>query len=377
MKRTILFMIDSLNCGGAEKSLVSLLPLLNYSKYDVDLMITRRGGVFEGFIDSRVKIVNFSEQQKVIAVFARFLFSLLLRIRKNIHAAELKWSSTCWSYKPLKKEYDVAIAYQQGFPTYFIAKKVHAKKKIAWVNVNIFNANYRFHFNQKFYNYFNRIVPVSNELLKILQKNYPQFQEKYRCIYDVVNPLFIGQCVDKGIKLPVLQNKIVTVGRMEHQKNYPLAVETAKILKGYGLDFKWYFVGDGSDRKQVESLINNYQLDNYIELIGMTPNPYPYIAAADIYVQTSRFEGFGLTIAEAKILKKPIVSTNFDVVHDQIEHGKNGLIADMTAESLAQNILKLFNDSTLRDSIISNLKSEENTTYITEIKKVEQLLDEY
>lgn len=104
-------------------------------------------------------------------------------------------------------------------------------------------------------------------------------------------------------------------------------------------------------------------------------NPYPYMARCNVYVQTSSYEGFGLTIAEAKILGKPVVSTNFDVVHDQLVHEQNGLIADMTPESVADNIIRLVVDENLRNSIISNLKNETNTTYVTEVEKVEKLLD--
>ena len=71
-----------------------------------------------------------------------------------------------------------------------------------------------------------------------------------------------------------------------------------------------------------------------------------------------------------------MVSTCFDVVHDQLRHGHNGLIADMTAESVAENILRLVNDEGLRRQIIRNVEAEKNTTAETEIKKVERLLDE-
>ena len=107
----------------------------------------------------------------------------------------------------------------------------------------------------------------------------------------------------------------------------------------------------------------------------MQTNTYPFMANCDIYVQTSSFEGFGLTIAEAKILGKPVVSTNFDVVHDQITHEQNGLIAEMAAEALADNILRLLKEDSLRIRIVDNVKKEHNTTYFTEVKKVEQLLD--
>jgi len=95
-------------------------------------------------------------------------------------------------------------------------------------------------------------------------------------------------------------------------------------------------------RPCVEKLIREKHMTDCITLLGEQANPYPFMAAADIYVQTSRFEGFGLTIAEAKILNRPIVSTNFPVVYDQITDGQNGLIAEMNSESIAQKILQLY-----------------------------------
>ena len=108
--------------------------------------------------------------------------------------------------------------------------------------------------------------------------------------------------------------------------------------------------------------------------MGMKPNPYPYMAKADVYIQTSSFEGFGLTINEARILHKPVVSTNFPVVYNQIKDGENGLIAEMTPESVAEKILMLINDDALRERIIDATKREVNTTSVTEPQKVMDLL---
>ena len=154
-----------------------------------------------------------------------------------------------------------------------------------------------------------------------------------------------------------------------------MAVETAKVLNEKGLDFRWFFVGEGGERPKIEHQILQYGLNDKVFLLGMQTNPYPFMAHCDIYVQTSSFEGFGLTIAEAKILGKTVVSTNFDVVHDQITHEQNGLIAEMTAEALADNILRLLKEDSLRIRIVDNVKKEHNTTYFTEVKIVEQLLD--
>lgn len=97
---------------------------------------------------------------------------------------------------------------------------------------------------------------------------------------------------------------------------------------------------------------------------------------ADVYVQPSRHEGFGMTIAEAKILGVPVVSTNFDVVYNQITHEKNGLIAEMDGVKIGEQILRLIQDDELREHIKSTLHKEENLTSQTEVRKVEKIIDE-
>ena len=86
---------------------------------------------------------------------------------------------------------------------------------------------------------------------------------------------------------------------------------------------------------QVQKQLIAYHLKGCLFPVGAKENPYPYIKNADIYVQTSRFEGFCLTLAEARALHIPPVSTNFDVVYNQLRDGENGLIVDMTPKAIA------------------------------------------
>lgn len=385
MKKKLLFVIDSLVCGGAEKSLVSLLPLLNQDKYEIHLWMLHRGGDFESLIPPYVVVqdnpsYNYGERLK--KEMAQIRYSITYRLKRIIgireHGAETLWKTAEWAYKVPQPNYDVAVAYQQGLPTYLVATKIKARKKIAWINADIFKAGYNPLYNSSFYNQIDTIVPVSVELENILRKYYSQYKEKFFCVYDIINPELIKVQAVAHISEEGLFDKdvtFVTTGRLASPKNYPLAVETAKILKDKGLDFKWLFIGEGDERSRIEKLITKYHLEAQVTLLGMITNPYPYMSRCNVYVQTSSFEGFGLTIAEAKILGKPVVSTNFDVVHDQLVHEQNGLIADMTPESVADNIIRLVVDENLRNSIISNLKNETNTTYVTEVEKVEKLLD--
>ena len=374
-KRNVLFIIDSLTCGGAEKSLISLLPLLDYSKVQVDLMLVERGGVFEQYIPKEVNVLTLSRPQTMFYRIGLLWFSILLRVMRQRHGAEVRWMAMHGVYGTLKKEYDVAIAYQQGFPTYYVAQKVKARRKYAWVNADLQKAGYCEAFNRRHYDMYDKVVPVSDVICDMMSKMEYVDASKLFTVYDILNPDLIRTMSQE--KLDVLTNQgntIVTTGRLALPKNHVLAVETAALLKQKGLDFVWYFVGDGPERRHIERLIERYALEEQVKLVGMQPNPYPYMAMADVYVQTSSFEGFGLTINEARILHKPVVSTNFPVVYNQIKDGENGLIAEMNPESVADKILLLMNDEELRNRIVDATKREVNTTSVTEPQKVMDLL---
>jgi glycosyltransferase involved in cell wall biosynthesis len=278
----------------------------------------------------------------------------------------------------LPGQYDVAIAYQQGVPTFFIATKVNAKKKLAWINADIFAAGYDMDYCRQFYDKMDHIIAVSERLREKLSKKTPWMKDKLQCIYDIINPSLIQQFAgaphDGMDACDGEITSIVTVGRLAKPKNHSLAVKAARILKDKGVNFKWYFVGEGEMRASIEEEISMLGLERQVQLLGFKENPYPYMAMADVYVQTSSFEGFGLTIAEAKILQRPVVSTNFDVVHDQITDRQNGLIAEMTPESVADKIMELLHDETLRQRIIHNLTKEANLTSTTEIQKFNSLI---
>jgi glycosyltransferase involved in cell wall biosynthesis len=376
MKKSVLFIIDSLTCGGAEKSLISLLPLLDYSKIDVDLMMVNKGGVFKCYVPEQVRIIDFPNSKGLLTEICLVGFRIVRRLYPNRHGAEMRWQAMSYAYKELDKTYDVAIAYQQGFPTYYLSEKVKATKKFAWVNIDLEKAGYRSAFNRPFYDKMDRVVPVSDRLCEILKVSNYVNSEKLYTVFDILNVDLIKMMSHERVQVKTDSRDliIVTVGRMVAQKGYDLAVEAAKILKANDISFKWYFVGDGGMRSEIEQMISAYVLENNIVLVGMTPNPYPYMAMADIYVQTSKFEGFGLTLNEARILNKPVISTNFPVVYNQIRDGENGLICEMTPESIAAKIMLLASNVQLREKLIDTTRTEANTTSITEPQKVMNLI---
>ena len=382
MKKRVLFLIDSLTCGGAEKSLISLLPLLDYSQIDVDLLMFKRGGVFEKYVPQQVRVISHRLYgsgfvDRLSQRLHQMCFSWNLRFGKKRHGAETHWRAMHQAVMPLERQYDVAIAYQQGMPTFFLATKVNAAKKVAWINADVLAAGYDMDYCKQFYDKMDAVVAVSQKLFDLLSVRASWMQDKLHCVYDIINPEVVRTLAQEQVTdmNPVGDAlSIVTVGRLTKPKNHLLALDAAHILKENGLDFKWYFVGEGEMRTALEQRIADLGLADNVILLGLKENPYPYMAKADVYVQTSAFEGFGMTIAEAKMLQRPVVSTNFDVIHDQIVDHQNGLIADMTPQNVAEKILELIADEELRGSISKSLANETYSTVITEPAKVMRLI---
>ena len=178
-------------------------------------------------------------------------------------------------------------------------------------------------------------------------------------MYNIVSPSIINEMAKEKIDINNAEINLVTVGRLNYQKGYDMAIEACKKLVEKGYDIKWNILGEGEERANLEGLIKKYNLQDRFILLGIKENPYPYVQNADIYVQTSRFEGKSIAIDEAKILNKPILVTNFTTVRDQISDGVNGIIVDMNVDSIVDGLETLIKDSNLRNKLKKNLASEE------------------
>ncbi len=396
MKKNILFVIDSLHCAGAEKSLTTLLSLLDYSKYNVDLQLFGYGGELEEIVPKEVNILppldytKFTElslKQSIVYSIKKINFKMLssrlrysLALRKNDYSnaqkARVFWQSVSKSIEKSKRNYDIAISYAQGVPTFYVAEKINAKEKFAWVNVSYRLEEEDKKFQSEFYKKYKKIVAVSESTKEIFIETFDEFKDKIEVIHDINDP----ELIEKMSKLGNSYNddfegiKILTIGRLAHQKGYDIALEACKELKNRGISFRWYSLGIGYLKEDIETYIeeNNLQ-DNFI-LLGVKSNPYPYLKDCDIYVQTSRFEGFGIAIAEARMLNKPVVTTRFDAVYSQMIHEKNGLVVDMNSKAVADGIERLINDRDLNEYITNYLKKEKKGN-VEELDKFYELIE--
>ena len=394
--KKVLFVIDSLHCAGAEKSLTTLLSLLDYSKYDVDLQLFGYGGALEELVPKEVNILkpmeyikfsSLSTKNAVIKSLKNMNFKMLssrlkfsLAIRKNNYSnaqkARIYWQKVSNVIEENNKEYDIAISYAQGVPTFYVAEKVCAKKKLAWVNVSYKLGDEDRAFQEQFYDKYNKIVAVSDSAKNIFLETFPKYTNKLEIIYDINDANFIRRMSEQGQSYNDNYTglRILTIGRLANQKGYDIALEACKILKEKEIEFKWYSLGIGPLKEEIEKYINENNLENNFKLLGVKSNPYPFIKDCDIYVQTSRFEGFGIAIAEARMLNKPVVTTRFDAVYNQMKDRKNGLVVDMNSQGIVNGILELINNKKLTNEIISYLKTEKKGN-TEELEKFYKLID--
>ncbi|MBP3038602.1 glycosyltransferase [Bacillaceae bacterium Marseille-Q3522] len=396
MKKKLLFVIDSLHCAGAEKSLVTLLSLLDFDVYDVDLMLFAHGGMLEKLVPEKVKIlpplaysafarlplkkaVHYAVRHsayRMLAARLKYTFAIRMRHYSNPEKARIFWQTAGKVIGQLPGTYDIAISYAQGVPTFYVADKVKAKKKFAWVNVSYRLNEKERKFQDLFYQQYNKVVAVSHTTRTIFLQTFPKIVQRMTVIYDIHNPVFIrkmaaaGAGYEDGFK----GIRILTIGRLAHQKGYDIALSACKILKEKGIFFRWYVLGKGELEKQIVAEIKKNHLEDCFILLGVTANPYPFIKNADLYVQTSKYEGFGLAVAEARMLDIPVVTTRFDAVYNQMIHGKNGLITDMNGKAVSEAIEKLLKNQQLKQSIVEYLQKEQKGN-IHEIKKLYQLID--
>ena len=375
MKKKLLFVIDSLGAGGAEKSLVTLLNRLDYARYEVDLQLFAGGGVFCPFLPAQVRLLPGLPLVRVLSrplwrmlphpslFAARVLYSLRIRLQRLCIAdrAGLYWRMFGQHFG-VTDAYDVAIAYGQGMPTFYVAERVTARKKLAWVNVDYRISGQTRDFQRPFYQKTDRIVAVSDPVLQLFATEvYPEFRHKMRVMPDLIECSIVERMSQRSSDKRIDRTSpvIMTVGRLNKpQKGYDLALAAAKILRDRGVAFRWYAVGEGPYRAEMERYIAENGLQEHFVLLGATANPYSYMRQCDVYVQTSRHEGFGLTIAEARILNRPVVCTNFEGCTMQMIDGRNGLITSFDPEDIADAVERLLKDKALYAEIRNYLERE-------------------
>lgn len=390
-KQRLLFVMNNLHCGGAEKALVSLLQTIDYSRFEVDLLLFRKEGLFLNQVPARVTILEAPPSYAYFdGSFTRSIVTAFLKLRwdivwnrigftrqykKECHAAireQKVWRYISATMPPLKSSYDLAIGFLEKMPTYYIVEKVNATCKLGFVHNDYEKLGMDSQLDLPYFEKLDAIATISESCLASLQRQFPTLSNRFLIIQNISSPSLIQQLAEAPIPPMGSGLKLLTIGRLDPQKGYDLLIEAALYLKQQQLAFTWSILGDGGLKASLLAQIETYNLHDHIVFLGIQENPYPYLKQCDIYVQTSRFEGKSVAIDEAKILQKPIIVTNFSTAKDQITDGYNGSIVAMDGIAIAKGILDLSANSFLQAQFRLQLAKEKMGNE-EEVEKIYQL----
>ena len=355
----ILIHIPQLIYGGAEKVLVDFANFLVQKGHDVEILETYEKGFLKPHFDGRVKFnaicskeytkkyyaspsdirqeKNFS---KKFLLLTKFAFSKLVGYRRFAERLAANY------YK--ERKYDVAINYLEIESPNFILNIINAKKYIQWIHIDVKKLDEN-EINPfiKAYNRMDAIICVSQTAREAFCDLYPNMSKKTYVIYNFFNvSAILKSAQDKNIVYSA-ENNILSIGRMTEQKAYLRSIEVVNRLVKEGYSFKWRIMGEGADREDIEAKISEYDLDGYIELLGIKDNPYPYIRGCDLFFLPSLYEGFPTVTIEAKILNKPVLATDVSGIREQIEDGKQGLIVENSEEGIYKGLKKILDNPSM------------------------------
>ena len=362
-RKKVLFVLHQLNYGGAQKAALSALDAIDYERYDVTLYVRKaRLDLLPRVNPSVIKvIVNDDDSHYYRSPYALCLqlMDLLTSAGGNKRSA---YKDKLQDYIVARKmryekehffaggqEYDIAVSYVQGYHALFVSKCINAKRKIMFYHGST-DELHKIH--ERIMGDFEAIYCVSEPAKEELRRLYPAYADRIRCLENVVDADFVrSQAAAVELQKPEDRLVLCSCGRFAPVKGFDLAVEAAARLQAAGLRFYWYFVGDGPERAALERQIDRLGLKEQIILTGMKDNPYPYMNACDIFVQPSREEAQGLTIIEAQILCRPVVSTRTAGGRALVQPGETGVLTESDPSALAAAISDLAGDGVLRARI--------------------------
>lgn len=363
---------DTMRVGGIEKVLAVLLNNIDYSRYNVDLWLKTPGGEmfsrippnvivrYWGMEDTKKTLINQFKQGDIFALVRGIAYRILLRLNKKDWARNAIYAVKSQG-KCETKEYDCIIAYQ-GMSALVMATAVYrliSRKRLAWIHGEDAFLTSQVSKMRKEYSKFDRIFCVSESTKKHYNRKFAGLEHKTSVVY---NPIDVSEIMEKSQE-PMVELidalSIVTVGRLSMLKGQQMVPKTVRMLLDAGYDIRWYLVGDGPLREEIEQEIAKHHVEDYVKLLGTKENPYPYMKNCDIYVQPSFSEGFCTTTMEAKVLCKPVVTTDAPGMREQFVSGENGLIVDaMTPEALFEGIRTLLDHPELCRKFEEKLRQE-------------------
>lgn len=346
-KRKVLFLIESLAGGGAEKVLTTLVKHIDPSKFDVSVCTVVDEGQYVNDVKSYVRYTSILPRFQSLSPIGKMWYCVMYKLIYNI--LPLSWVYRLF----VPKDYDVEVAFIEGFATKLLSYSTNRKSyKIAWIHTDLeHNPWTRKLYNsleeeKTVYKKYSAIACVS-ESAKVGFQHVFSSAMNLRVIYNPIETSNIKAMSEERKLIPHQKPLLVTVGRLEPQKGYDRLVRIVKNLVREQYLFELWILGVGSMERELKEYVDNNQLNDYVKFLGFHSNPYKYIVQGDLFVCSSRSEGYSTAVTEALILGVPVITTECSGMKELLKDGMYGVITDNDDEALCVGLKKLLKDNVL------------------------------
>jgi len=298
-----------------------------------------------------------------------FLYRILVALQRA-----LGLNYRLWAFLPkVKGSFGLACCYTDGFVAPMMIRNVDSKKKCAWIHFPyskweqmpcVYDALKKM----------DMCVPVSIDTGKDLD-NVLGVKLPKHIVHNITDAESCCIRADEECEIPPKPGiaRIVSVGRVTPQKFFDIIPPVAEILNSKGIIFEWYIIGNGDKYPELLDYTKSIGLDKIVHFIGSRSNPMPWIKSADVFVNPSRYESWGMTVSEALCLGKAVIVSDIPVFKEQIIDGENGLIRKVTPDNIADAIELLLKDENLRRKLEQNAVKYPFTKEVV-IKEFEDLV---
>ena len=348
MRKKVLFVIESLSGGGAEKVLTVLLKHIDKTRFDVTLCTVVEIGVYMDEVKKYVSCTSIlgNPNRKT------FLGKIWYRFK---YKCVYNWLPLKWVYRLfIPQGNDVEIAFVEGFATKLMAASSNKQaKKLAWVHTDLINNHWiesiyrNITEEQLSYQKYDQIIGVSKQVTNSVQHLY-HLKNVITC-YNPIESDVILKWAGENLSLPLKKEslRLVSVGRFVPQKAFDRLLRVVNRLYKEGFSMELWLLGDGEQRSLLEQYIRDKNLETIVTLWGFQANPYPYLQQSDLFVCSSVSEGYSTAVTEALIIGLPVVTTACSGMDELLDNGIYGIITTNDEDALYEGVKRCFTQSDL------------------------------
>lgn len=376
-KIKILFRHRSMEMGGVEKVMLSLLNNLDKEKFDMTVLLSLNQGELRNEFPHHVRKIYLVDGKEDLSTNP---------VLQKIQLLQRKWKLEKFRKNPekidreiLKNEFDVEIAmtYNDFDPVLNSSNK--NSKKIGWFHSEIDLPKLQplvpkilGHFPQ-----FDYMVYCSEKIRNIMHQEHPKLHyPKEEVIINAIPIVEIKRKAEE--KIPDFGEKpvFVSVGRLHTRKGYHKLMDAHHQLIKEGFQHSILVIGDGEELPNLLNQQKKLGVEETFTFAGNKMNPYPYIKNADFFILPSESEAWPLVIAEALILKKPIIATKVGDIEMMIDDQKTGYLIDYKTEEIYAAMKEFITNKTLVEDIKKYLENIENQFDNQKIfNQIEEMID--